>query len=301
MIQTQTTKKTPKIRFPWRSLAYMSGSLSLVLVLFLGTSLGQNNDNNSTPNSTNTSPTPNNSANSNGNTENTETPNSSSGTPPTTNTAGKEHPETLLDFAFAGGALMIPIGLCSVILVAFIIERWISTRKSVVLPRGLSREIENLKSSTSGSNQEIEPICNRHPSIGARILVTAEKKLSEPREELAHAVNTQATHEFFKLKKFTRLFVVIAGIAPLLGLLGTVTGMIQAFREVAIEGLGSGQALAPGIYQALITTAAGLLVAIPAMLAYHWIHSRIDNYIHAIDELVEKYVDNFKTTSSEAA
>jgi biopolymer transport protein ExbB len=93
------------------------------------------------------------------------------------------------------------------------------------------------------------------------------------------------------MRRYLRLFAVVASVAPLLGLLGTVTGMVQAFRTVAEQGLGSGKYLAPGIYQALITTVAGLIVAIPALLTYYWLSARIENYVHAIDTLVVDFVE----------
>ncbi len=212
-----------------------------------------------------------------------------------------EHPETYLDFAIAGGYLMIPIGLCSILLVAFLIERLISTRRSRVLPSPFVTAVQELTRNGAGGAGRAGAICDAHPSAAARIVRVAADTIRRPRDELEDAVNVAARREVFFLRRYTRLFVVIASVAPLLGLLGTVTGMIQAFREVAIQGLGSGQALAPGIYQALITTAAGLLVAIPAMIAYHWIMSRVDNYTHAIDNLVVDFVDANRPESEAAS
>jgi biopolymer transport protein ExbB len=204
-----------------------------------------------------------------------------------------KHPETYLEFAVAGGWLMVPIGVCSIVWFAFLVERLVVTRRSRVLPapfltaaRGLSRGAVDL--------DEARAICDAHPSVGASVLRAALDSLDRTPEELDDAVNRVAQLEIHRLRRNVRAFSVIAGIAPLIGLLGTVTGMIQAFREVAIQGLGSGQALAPGIYQALITTAGGLLVAIPALLTYHWLMSRVDSYVRQLDDLVAGFVDNHR-------
>ncbi len=202
-----------------------------------------------------------------------------------------EHPETYLDFAVAGGYLMIPIGLCSVLLVAFFVERLLAIRRSRVLPKGFVAAIESASNGSPLDVEKVESACDSHPSSASRILRAALGKIGEPREEIESAVNNAAQREIHSLKRYTRLFSIIAAVTPLIGLLGTVTGMIQAFREVAIQGLGSGQALAPGIYKALVTTAAGLLVAIPALIAYHWLRSRIDNYVQSIDNLVVDFVE----------
>ncbi len=216
----------------------------------------------------------------------------------TTSPTASEHPESYLDFAVAGGYLMIPIGLCSVLLVAFFIERLVAIRRSRVLPKGFAAAVESASNGSQLDVAKVESACDSHPSSASRILRAALGKIGEPREEIESAVNNTAQREIHSMKRYTRLFSIIAAVAPLLGLLGTVTGMIQAFREVAIQGLGSGQALAPGIYKALVTTAAGLLVAIPALIAYHWLRSRIDNYVQSIDNLVVDFVDVKGRTAS---
>jgi biopolymer transport protein ExbB len=209
----------------------------------------------------------------------------------TTLVAATEHPETYLDFALAGGYLMIPIGLSSVLLVAFFAERLVAIRRSRVLPKGFVAAIEGASSGGSFDREKAAAACESHPSSAARILRAALGRIEGPRVEIESAVNNAAQREIHSMRRYTRLFAIIAAVAPLIGLLGTVIGMIQAFREVAIQGLGSGQALAPGIYKALVTTAGGLLVAIPALIAYHWLRSRIDNYVQSIDNLVVDCVE----------
>ena len=214
--------------------------------------------------------------------------------------AGRKHPETYLEFAIAGGYLMIPIGLCSILVLAFFIERITSTRRNRVLPRSFERAIERIGRSPEASFdvREVESICSAHPSSASRVLKAALAKAGEQRDEIESSVNSAAQREIFELRRHTWLFAFVAAVAPLIGLLGTVTGMIQAFREVAIQGLGSGQALAPGIYKALITTAGGLLVAIPAITIYWWFRARIQKYVNRIDTLVVDFVEANRLISS---
>jgi len=96
-----------------------------------------------------------------------------------------------------------------------------------------------------------------------------------------------------KLRKYLRVLAVIASIAPLMGLLGTIFGMIQAFQTVAASGsaLGRTEMLAMGIYQAMITTAAGLLVAIPVLIAYHWIVAKIERLVMEIDQMTVEFIE----------
>ncbi|MCZ6792496.1 MAG: MotA/TolQ/ExbB proton channel family protein [Planctomycetota bacterium] len=226
-----------------------------------------------------------------------ETPAKASGSEPSgaepsgTVASSAEHPETYLDFALAGGYLMIPIGLCSVLWLAFLTERLVTTRRSRVLPGSFVRQVKEFGSRGDLRADEVLRLCDAHPSSAARIVRTSFERIHLPPPEIEQAVNVTAQREVHSLRRYVRLFAVLAAVTPLIGLLGTVTGMIQAFREVAIGGLGSGQALAPGIYKALVTTAGGLLVAIPCLVTYHWLMSRADNFVHELDNLVVDFVE----------
>ncbi len=202
-----------------------------------------------------------------------------------------KQPETYLEYAEAGGPLMIPIALCSVLWLAFLVERLVATRRSRVLPPPLVQALKALPSKGNPDRSRAESILGAHPSTAASVLKVALRKIDEPRQELELAVNGIARREVRILRRYLRVFAVIASVTPLLGLLGTVFGMIEAFRTVTIVGLGAGQNLAPGIYVALITTASGLFVAIPSLITYFWLSSRVDSYVHEIDNLVMDFVD----------
>ena len=208
-------------------------------------------------------------------------------------TAEDEHPESYLDFAFAGGWLMVPIGICSLLWLTFLGERLIYLRPSRIVPVGFTRQIEELEPGKL-DRDGVEALCEANPGSAARVIRTAVEHLGETREEIELAVNNTAQREIHLMRRYIRVFAVIAAVAPLLGLLGTVTGMIQAFREVASSGLGSGQALAPGIYKALVTTAGGLVVAIPTLMTHYWMMSRVEGFVHRIDNLVVDFVEKFR-------
>jgi biopolymer transport protein ExbB len=191
----------------------------------------------------------------------------------------------------AGGWLMIPIALASVLGVAFFVERLIHLRRSRVLPPALARGIRALARERPLDRARAAALLEAHPSTAASVLRAALHRLEEDREEIVAAVNEAATRGVYDLRRNLRAFAVIASVAPLLGLLGTVTGLIRCFREVAMGGLGSGASLAPGMYEALTTTAGGLFVAIPSLLVYYWFTARIDHHVHEIDVLVADFVE----------
>jgi biopolymer transport protein ExbB len=125
------------------------------------------------------------------------------------------------------------------------------------------------------------------------VLGAAVQALKTSPEKVEKAVNDAAQLEMYSLKKNLWIFAVIASMAPLIGLLGTVIGLVQAFREVALSGLGSGARLAPGIYEALVCTVGGLSVAIPAMAIYYSVGARIDHYVFELDRLAVGLVQGY--------
>jgi biopolymer transport protein ExbB len=205
--------------------------------------------------------------------------------------AGYRHPETYLEFAIAGGPVMIPIGLASLFALAFLLERLWSTRRARVVPPRLVAALGAGGAAGGIPPAQVDALLLANPSAASRVLKAALGRLGRPRAEIEAAVNTAAQREVVTLRRNVRLFAVLSTVTPLLGLLGTVTGLIRAFRQVAMQGLGQGQAYAAGIYEALTNTAAGLIVAIPCLLAYYWLMGRVDRYVHQMDELVVGLVD----------
>ncbi len=210
--------------------------------------------------------------------------------------AGGERPAkistSLLQMFHDGGWMMYPIAICSFILTVFTFERLINLRTGRVIPRPfVKRLIEQLHQQQIDKDEALE-LCERNPSPIASILTAAVKKYGRPAVEVEQAVLDAGERESNLLRRNMRLLNAISNVSPLLGLLGTVLGMIQAFNDIAsAQAMGRPDLLAGGISQALLTTAAGLLVAIPAYLLYMFFLGRTDKLIMEMDSHAQRLVE----------
>jgi biopolymer transport protein ExbB len=188
---------------------------------------------------------------------------------------------------------MIPIGLCSLVALTVIIERLTSLRRRNVIPRDFFAHLKGLLKDGVADRGQALTYCQSNGSPLANILAAGIKRLSEPLERLEKHIQEAGEREVVKLRKYLRLLSVLGSIAPLLGLLGTITGMITAFQTVAAsaEALGRTELLAKGIYEAMITTAAGLMVAIPVVLSYHGLSARIDHLVAEMDQMTVEFME----------
>ena len=195
-----------------------------------------------------------------------------------------EEDNTMWALIQKGGPVMWPLGIASVLAVALGIERFISLTKERVLPSGFMSEFaEAWKSDKSGA--AAEELCDSYPNSVAHVFKAGVQWRSEGHESIGKAIEDAGSREAEKIKRSVRPLSVIAGVCPLLGLLGTVYGMIDAFQKTAeAGGAAKTSELADGIYQALISTAAGLTIAIPVLLLFQWLSTRADRAIDHIDE-----------------
>ena len=191
-----------------------------------------------------------------------------------------------------GGVLMIPILICSVVLVVFVMERLMFLRRGRVIPRPFVRGvIEQLEQQQLDREEAIE-LCEENGSPIAELFIAALKKWGRPAVEVEQAILDAGERVTSELRKHLRLFNAISNITPLLGLLGTVLGMIDAFNSIAqADAMGRPELLASGIGSALLTTAAGLSVAIPAYAAYTFFVGRTDRLILEMDALGQNVVE----------
>ncbi len=191
-----------------------------------------------------------------------------------------------------GGVLMIPIIGCSIILLVFVFERVMVLRRSRVIPRPFVRGvIEQLEQQQLG-REEAMALCEENGSPIAELFTAALKKWNRPAVEVEQAILDAGERVTSELKKYLRLFNAISNLSPLLGLLGTVLGMIEAFNSIAqADAMGRPELLASGIGAALLTTAAGLCVAIPAYAAYAFFVGRTDRLILEMDALAQNVVE----------
>jgi biopolymer transport protein ExbB len=181
------------------------------------------------------------------------------------------------EFLARGGPIMIPIALGSVTALAILFERLWSLRWAVIAPPKLVEGVTALVD--KGDGDAALEACRRSPAPLARILAACLRYRALPRADIKEAIEDVGRREVALLGRLVEALGIIAAISPLLGLLGTVTGMIQAFRQVvaaASRGAIDPSRLANGIWEALITTAAGLSVAIMAFLAYRYLQGRLN-------------------------
>ncbi len=185
---------------------------------------------------------------------------------------------SLIDILVKGGVLMIFIGLCSVIAVAVVIERWWTLRKVQINTAAFILQVKNLL--LKDRIEEAIALAKRTPGPVAKITKAAIEKHDRPREEIKEAIEAAGKAEVFQLERNLGALGTVAAISPLIGFLGTVTGMIRAFMQVQAQaGNVDASVLAGGIWEALITTAAGLTVGIPALIFYNWLQGKIERVV----------------------
>lgn len=200
----------------------------------------------------------------------------------------------LVDIIRSGGPLMIPIGLSSFLLVVFVFERFISLRRGRIIPGPFTRLFLTQLEDEELDQESAMLLCDRDNSPMANVFKAGIQKWGRPAVEVEQAVLDEGERTSNRLRKYLRLINGVATLSPLFGLLGTVLGMIHAFDSIASVSSTATDPkalIATGISQALLTTAAGLSVAIPALIAYLFFSSRVDKHIMDIDALGMKVVN----------
>ncbi len=210
---------------------------------------------------------------------------------------------SIWDFVVKGGPMMIPIGICSLIALTVFVERVISLRRKNIIPPGFLDGLKKVLADGSNGRSKALDYCKLNKSPVAAVFTTGIKRLSEPLDVLERHIQESGQREIYKMRKFMRVLSVIASITPLMGLLGTIFGMIKAFSTVAAsaDALGRTETLAGGIYEAMITTAAGLMVAIPVPIAYNYVSARIERMVADIDEMTVDFIEEYAMGGSSGA
>jgi biopolymer transport protein ExbB len=191
--------------------------------------------------------------------------------------------EILTDLIRRGGWVMYPILFCSLVALAIILERAWALRRGRVIPRSLVLSVNDLLSRRQYN--EAAFLCQDGQNPAARLIRQGLRLIGRRRELFKDVMEETGRREAGYLSSHLGLLGVIASISPLLGLLGTVSGMINAFGAVAQAGMGNPGLLAGGIGQALLTTAAGLIIAIPAMLIHRLLLSRVETLTTELEDL----------------
>lgn len=206
--------------------------------------------------------------------------------------------ETLWSLLLKGGPVMIPLGLCSVIAMTSILERSLSLRRDRIIPNDF---IAGLKSHFKPGDPDVSKglaYCEESASPVGRIFKAGLLNLRRGEAFVEKSIEDAGAREVDKLKRSLRLLATIATISPLLGMLGTVYGMIGAFETSAHAGTGKAEMLAVGIYEALVTTATGLTIAIPVLICYYYLISKIDSAVDHIDDLGIDFMEHYLVEQS---
>ena len=180
------------------------------------------------------------------------------------------------DFIGSMGIMSVPLILSSIVAVVVILSLFLTLKKSKVLPDGLTDSAQKLV--TSGKVQPSHIQKMRDDSLLGRVLATGLENIGQPRHVLKENVEEAGRHVIHSMDKYMTTLGTIAAIAPLLGLLGTVVGMIEVFSVITAQGVGSPTELAGGISKALLTTAFGIGIALPALIFHRYFRGKINDY-----------------------
>jgi len=202
----------------------------------------------------------------------------------------------VIDLIEKGGMVMYPILICSIIALAVFLERlWVLRRQKIIPDDFILAIEERLKRQNIKGAMDL---CEKDHSSIAKVFLSGLKNVDKGMWLVKEAIEERGGREGVILEKRVGLLSTIAQLTPLLGLLGTVSGMIKTFNVIALQGVGNPAMLAGGISEALITTAAGLSVAIPALVCYRIIKDKSDALIFEMEEnsvrMIEILDDNGK-------
>ena len=188
----------------------------------------------------------------------------------------------------AGGPIMWPLALSSLIAVAIIIERATNLRAARILDPTVVERVTAL--AEAGRADRALEVCRKNPGIFTHIVAAGVEIFDQGELVAKAAVEDAGRRETLRLSRYLPALGTIAGVAPLIGLLGTVTGMIEVFDTIARAGVGQAAELSSGISQALITTATGLLVAIPSLVAHNVYSSKVDGLVADLESAALRVV-----------
>ena len=205
----------------------------------------------------------------------------------------------MLELVKAGGWPMIPLLMLTVLALAIILERAWTLRRVAVLPPNLGKEVRTW----AGGGGKLDPShieSLRATSPLGALLAAALDVRRRPRDQIRERIEDVGRHLVHRMERYLNTLGTIAAAGPLLGLFGTVVGMIQMFLGILDHGIGDVNQLAGGIGKALVCTAAGMIVAIPALMAHRWFRGRIAEYIVDMEHEAMKLLDTIETTPASA-
>ena len=191
-----------------------------------------------------------------------------------------------------GGVLMYPIAFCSIVALGIFLERLWALRRGKVIPRGFLMEVIDLVA--KGKLAEAMALCKRTDASISHVLYAGLSSYGKRRDAIKERMEEVGRREVANMERYINVVGTIAGVAPVLGLLGTVSGMIKSFNVIALQGVAEPGALAGGISEALLTTAAGLIVAIPSFVMHRYLRNRVHSLTLEMEEVALRLLDLLK-------
>ena len=197
--------------------------------------------------------------------------------------------DSVWDFVVRGGPTMIAIGLCSLVALTVVVERFVVLRRRNVIPKDFFAGLKAVQA----DRKQAMAFCEANKTPVAQILHAAIRHRGKPIESIEKAVRDAGSRVMVELRRRMRMISALPQVATMLGLLGTIFGMIKTFQAVAASGqnLGKAELLAKGIFEAWTNTAAGLFVAIPVLILYQTLMSKIDHLAVELDKVADEWVE----------
>ena len=199
------------------------------------------------------------------------------------------HSINLLELILKGGWVMIPIFLLSAISLVIMIDRFITIRKASKDTNKFMDKIKTLI--TEGDIKSAKSLCEQTESPVARMIEKGIMRLGRPLKDIESAIENTGKIEIYKLEKNMSVLAIVAGIAPMLGFVGTISGVIKIFYNIAIEENISIGAIAEGLYEKMITSAAGLMVGILAHIGFHYLNLLLDRVVYKMESNSLEFID----------
>ncbi len=195
----------------------------------------------------------------------------------------------MLEIIQSGGWMMVPIIISSILALGITVERFWTLRTGQIAPRDLLARVWSWMKNNQLDSARIKEL--RASSSLGRVLAAGLINSRHGRQIMKESIEEVASHEIHEMERYLNALGTVAAVAPLMGLLGTVFGMIQVFSEIMAQGTGQANLLAGGISEALITTAAGLIIGIPALVAHRMLQRRVDEIVVFMEQEAIKLVD----------
>lgn len=195
-----------------------------------------------------------------------------------------------------GGFLMWPLAACSLLGVALIADRLVALRRGTAVPPEFADKLIDSLGASGRDLEAAKKYCTLHDSPMARVILAGIRRAGKGEEAVEVAIEDAGALEVARLRVNFRMLNGVSVVSPMIGLLGTVWGMIQAFQTASSVGLGQGEKLAEGIYVAMVTTLAGLMIAIPVQICYFYFQSRIDDIVSRMNDVSVRFLDTVFAT-----